>query len=366
MLSNNNKQSAEGNNNANIIQVGGDYTVIGITESQARDICKSECLIALQNWTFQASAIAERRILELENRLLPKILEHDEKLQVFGDPSFQIAIRKAQITAASTKRDSDIEMLSDLLLHRAQEEDRIRKLGINKAIEIVDQVDSNALMALSLLYVIKKFYPTSKNVIQGLGVLDRLYREIINSQVLPSGTSWIEHMELLSAIHSQPNSISSFKKFEEFTQENLDYYFIKGYKKDSSELNELQDNLLKNGIPADIMQQHPYLDGYMIMNTTDINSLYITRTVEGQRIDIPFSDEQKCFLQKEKTKINRACPHDGEVTAAYWKLWDSYGALNQVRQWWNQLPTYFSITQVGIALSNAYIHGVDKDVPCLY
>ena len=76
----------------------------GITESQARDICKAECAIAIQNWAFQAGMISEARIQKLEDKVIPKMLEHDKQLTIFGDPSFQILLRKAQISAASTER----------------------------------------------------------------------------------------------------------------------------------------------------------------------------------------------------------------------------------------------------------------------
>ncbi len=107
--------------------------------------------------------------------MLPKILLYDEKLSIFGEPEFQILIRKAQIAAASSERESDYEMLADLLLHRAeQHENRERRLGISKAIEIVDQIDDLALIALSIVYAVSKYTPVSSNIHEGLGALNKL------------------------------------------------------------------------------------------------------------------------------------------------------------------------------------------------
>lgn len=218
---NNTEQQQTAGNNSNQIIISGNLNV-GITESQARDICKAECAIALQNWSFQAGVVAEKRIQKLEDKMLPKILSYDEKLSIFGEPGFQILIRKAQIAAASSERESDYEMLADLLLHRAeQHENRERRLGISKAIEIVDQIDDLALIALSIVYAVSKYTPVSSNIHEGLGVLNKLYGKILNKCKLPTDYAWMEHLDLLAAIRLSPSGIHSFKKLEEYIPEKL-------------------------------------------------------------------------------------------------------------------------------------------------
>lgn len=64
-------QEQTAGDNSNQIMVRGDLN-IGITESQARNICKAECAIALQNWAFQAGAFAESRIQKLEDKFCPR------------------------------------------------------------------------------------------------------------------------------------------------------------------------------------------------------------------------------------------------------------------------------------------------------
>ena len=93
------EQQQKAGDNSTQIMVAGDLNT-GITEQQARDICRAECAIALQNWAFQAGAFAEARIQKLEDKVLPKMLSYDKNLSIFGDPGFQILLRKAQIAAA--------------------------------------------------------------------------------------------------------------------------------------------------------------------------------------------------------------------------------------------------------------------------
>jgi hypothetical protein len=46
--------------------------------------------------------------------------------------------------------------------------------------------------------------------------------------------------------------------------------------------------------------------------------------------------------------------------------WNKYPNLKLVRDWWDSLPCYFTITPVGAALANAYAHGREPSVPSLY
>ena len=57
---------------------------------------------------------------------------------------------------------------------------------------------------------------------------------------------------------------------------------------------------------------------------------------------------------------------DQEIKSLFWDKWDKYNYLNVIHKWWNELPIHFDFTPMGIALSNAYIHGVDNTVPCMY
>lgn len=88
---NNTEQQQTAGNNSNQIIISGNLNV-GITEGQARDICKAECAIALQNWSFQAGVLAEKRIQKLEDKMLPKILSYDEKLSIFAERSYEKSV----------------------------------------------------------------------------------------------------------------------------------------------------------------------------------------------------------------------------------------------------------------------------------
>ena len=144
-----NSTQMQGNNITNYIT--NNY---GIDEQRARAICKEEYALACQNWTKEAIAVANERVNKLEDKLIPKMLEYDKSLKVFADPDFQFTLRKAQISAASSDKEEDYDVLSELLVHRAEHgNQRERKLGISKAIEIVDKVSEDALRGLACFHI---------------------------------------------------------------------------------------------------------------------------------------------------------------------------------------------------------------------
>ena len=112
------------------IQRAGDYSqqlqadnmivITGINEKRAREIFREMSLQARKDYTQEALAIANSRVAEFENQLLPKMEALDGALEAFADPSFQILLVEAQKTAASTERPADYALLSELLIHRFQ------------------------------------------------------------------------------------------------------------------------------------------------------------------------------------------------------------------------------------------------------
>lgn len=361
------EQQQKAGDNSNQIMVAGNVN-IGITETQARDICRAECAIALQNWAFQAGAFAEARIKQLEDKVLPKMLSYDRNLQIFGDPGFQILLRKAQIAAASTEREKDYEMLSELLLHRAeQHENRERRLGISKAIEIVDEVDDAALVALSVVYAISKYTPVSTKVNEGLNTLNNLYGKILDNIMLPTDTSWMEHLDLLSAIRLSPNGINSFKKMEEYMPEHLNMYFEKGIKKDSDEYRLVEEKFKSEGLPLTCFEKHPLKDGYVRLTTPqEVKNICISLNTSQGRLHVPLSDKQKEVFEYANGLNFQMNFKDNEMVTSFWNIWDGYQHLKVIRYWWNKLESHFSITPVGIALANAYIRGKDPSIPSIY
>lgn len=368
-----NKQSQSAGDNSTQMQattINNYYsTIAGIDESRARDICKEEFAIACQNWTREAVVIADQRVHQLEDKLMPKMLAYDKSLSFFGDPAFQFTLRQAQISAASSDRESDYEMLSKLLLHRIEQGQNLdRRLGVCKAIEIVNQVTEEALIGLTMVYVVTKFIPVSNDVNEGLSVLDALYGRIMEDNKLPTDNSWMENLDLLSAIRLGVRNINTFKKFEEFIPSQLSKYLVSGIDEKSEKFSELRDEFIKNGFSANSFVQHGLKPGFVKLCVDDeIEKIHFTITCkDGTILRVPLSEEQKVVMSKAIALLRKDESSDNSLKKLLFEKWDKFSNLKVVKDWWNNLPVHFTITPAGVALANAYAQGKDSDIPSLY
>lgn len=367
------KQSQNAGDNSTQMQAGtiNNYytTVTGIDEARARMICQEEYAIARQNWTSEATVIADDRVHQLEDKLMPKLIAYDNTLKIFTDPDFQFTLRQAQISAASSERESDYEMLSELLLHRAEQGDnRERRLGIRKAIEVVNQITDEALMGLTMVYAVSYFCPESDDVNNGLSVLNKIYGRIISNQQLPIGQNWMEHLDLLSAVRMGTEKINAFKKLEEFIPSQLSKYLVSGAEIDSESLNSIKKDFEQCGIPATCFIPHPFKPNYVMIDVpADVEDIVIIRTLaDGNVLKKPLNKEQQRVMSNAIAILRKDESANPSMRDKLMEEWDKYPNLKMVREWWDILPCSFTITPVGTALANAYAHSKDSSVPSLY
>lgn len=369
-----NKQSQNAGDNSTQMQattINNYYsTVSGIDETRARDICKEEYAIARQNWSSEAAAIADERVNKLENKLMPKMVAYDNTLRFFADPDFQFTLRRAQMSAAASERESDYELLSELLLHRVKQGcNRERRLGISKAIDVVNQITDEALLGLTMVYVVSKFIPASYDLIDGFNVLNELYGNIIFDCSLPSGDNWMEHLDLLSAIRLGAEGINKFKKLNEYMPSQLSKYLVSGIENDSQKLIEIRKEFEQNNIPVNNIVNYPLKQNHVYLNLSydSIDHLEITKGVgNGIVLKTLFSEQQKSVMKNIFPFLNKDESNNTVLKNKLMEVWDTYPNLKNVKTWWDSLPYYFNITPVGVALANAFAQSKAPNVPSLY
>lgn len=208
------KQVQKAGNNAQQLQaeIINITNVSGIDEKRAREIFNEMYDIARKDFTQDAYQCANDRVAKFEEAFMPKMLKVEGALQKFSDPSFQFLITEAHKTAAATEREADYDLLSELLLHRVKKDkDRKVRVGIKKAIEIVDQVDDDALCALTVAYTVERLFPATGSIIQGLNVLENVFSKLCYTN-LCKGREWLDHLEILDAVRL--TQFSSLKKLD--------------------------------------------------------------------------------------------------------------------------------------------------------
>ena len=340
---------------------------IGIDEKRAREIYDEKYNIAKNSFTEEALKIANERVKELENRLIPKMEAIDNGLKAFADPSFQLLLVEAQKSAAASERDVDYDLLSELLVHRIERgNDRHVRTGIHRAVEIIEDISDEALLALTVVHFVNSFIPLPTQINTALDLLNDSFGKIIYSE-LPIGDSWIEHLDNLDAVRIDP--IRKFMSIEDIYTTMLNGIAVVGIKKNSVEHNQAKDILQKNGLNFNtILVENALIPDFVrieISNIERIENLQIVHSVNGNKIFIPFSDMQKQAFRSVIELYSKDSNLMTKVRKTFMDEWMKRPNLNKLKLWWDKLPYAFSITSVGKVLAHANAQRCDKTLPPL-
>ncbi|KRF27247.1 hypothetical protein ASG91_12255 [Phycicoccus sp. Soil802] len=270
-----------------------------------------------------------------------------------ADPAFQVALRKAQIGAASTERDNDYDILAALIEDRAKRaDDRPVRAGINRAIEIVDQMDSQALRGLTVYAAAAQYSPLNGDVDEGLGAMDRMLEQLSEGLELPSGRAWIEHLDVLGAVRQ--DSIQSFKKLADYWTEKTPGYLSVGLPAGAEEgtaaIAELRDVHRISVAPV----PHTFKPGYERLPFTGSNGFRSLLVGAGK------SDAEAEAAAAVASSAYKLDERDDSLVPAYRERLCTLPTLNQIAGWWDEFAVFFSVTPVGSVVARANSKRLDK------
>lgn len=335
----------------------------GITEERARAVFSEMIPQALEEYTKEAYTKANDRISKLENRLMPRIVDIDGALAAFADPAFQILLRKAQQSAAATERDEDYSLLSELLIcHIQKGSNRKNRTGIKKAIEVVDEIDNDALCGLTLAHAVNAYRPVTGDMHKGLEALDKFFTKLMYMEP-PVGSTWTDQLDVLNAIRIL--QISHFKSISEICTTSIPGYICIGINKDAENFQKACDLLNNIHLSSDILVSNELLDGYVklpICSKETISELFIInangkeRKINQQEIDI---------LEKIWDLYDHNDTLQKKVNDNFIETWDEFDALRKLKEWWEKLSVCFSITVVGTVLAHTNAKRCDPTLPDL-
>lgn len=332
----------------------------GVTEERVRAIFSELIPTSLQAYTSDAYATANQRIERLEDNIWPKLDEVDGLLQAFADPAFQILLRKAQQAAAATEREDDYSLLSELLVcHVEKGSDRKNRTGINQAIEIVDQIDNDALCALTVAHAVTNYVPTSGSCREGLRVLNSLFSRLMY-QELPTGMDWLDHLDILGTVRI--SMLGGMKKFSEYYAKSLNGYVCVGIREFSDDYKKAVEIMKSAQIATNFLVPNECLSGYYrldIKNEAMIEELFVNIGVSS----VPLSDGQKSALKQVWNLYSNDAKLKKEAENNFISLWDAYDALKKLRIWWESIPRSFHLTRVGDILGYTNAKRCCPDIP---
>lgn len=342
------RQTQEGGDSSTNYQAQNITVISGIDEKRAREVYQEMSLKLKEEFAQEALKVANSRVSEFESILLPKMEKMDGAFEAFADPSFQILLSEAQKTAASTERPADYDLLSELLVHRfAKGENRIVRAGVNRAVEIVDEISDDALLGLTIFHAMTSIKPVTGSIHHGLKVLDDLFGKMLYID-LPSGNEWLDHLDILDAVRI--NSSDSLKSLEEYQTESLHGYIDVGIEKGSEEfvkaINILKDNQLS--------------ESNLIEHELNFNFLRVPIRNRDVIDDTTLSKTQKEALSSvydQNDNIRK------ENSSKFMKEWDKRDNLRAIKKWWDSLNVAIKITSVGRVLAHSNAQRCDKSIP---
>lgn len=363
-----NKQSQKGGDQSTNLQADQMVVHIGIDEKRAREVFQEMNLHLRQEYTQEALEIANARVSEFENSLMPKMERVDGALEAFGDPSFQLLLVDAQKAAASTERPADYDLLSELLIHRFKKGDnRIARAGISLAVDIVDKVSDEALLGLTVAHAVNSFLPVTGDINQGLDVLNGLFGKVIYGN-LPSGHEWLDHLDILNAVRL--SSFGGLKKVQQYYPEILPGYIDVGIEKASENHTKALEILDGNNLPRGLLIDHSLNTDYVripIPNRAQIDSISLQQQVlqGGALVVVPVR-----LTEAQKTAINNIYDlysQDGGLKQnninSFIEEWDKRPNLKVLKDWWDTIPIILTITAAGKVLAHSNAQRCDERLP---
>jgi hypothetical protein len=364
------KQSQKGGDGSTNIQTDQMIVQVGIDEKRAREIYQEMNLQLKKDYTEEALSVANERVTEFENRLMPKMENVDGALEAFADPSFQLLLVEAQKTAASSERPADYDLLSELLIHRFKKgENRIVRAGISRAVEIVDEISDDALLGLTAFHAVNTFFPVTGDIHQGLDVLDELFGKIFYGK-LPTGRDWLDHLDILDAVRL--SSFGSMKKIDQYYPEQLSGYVDAGIGKKSENFTQAMDIIKENALPQNFLVDHVLNSEFVRLPVSarqQIGSIQLIQTIvhEGQVIHRPvaLTEKQKVALNTIYDLYDSNAGIKNQNTRLLMDNWDKRANLNALKSWWNNLNIGVQITSVGKVLAHSNAQRCDNNLPPL-
>ena len=334
----------------------------GITEERVRGICKEQIAQILNEYTAEATQTAIMRVEQFQNKLIRRVNRVEEMLSAFSDPAFQVLLKKAQIQAAATNREHDYDLLTELLVCHVQKgNDRRNRAGINKAIEIIDDIDNEALCGLTLAFAIRTYIPNASDIQTGLMILNDFWGRLLYGN-LPYGDQWLDHLDILGTIRLSLSS--KLSRISQFIPGPLGGFCCVGIKEDSSNYANAVKLLKEAGMDERFLCRNELLNGYFIIPT--VNE-YLINTIQ-----IYFNGNVRAITEKEIETLRKIWNmYDNDsgkkkmVINSFMERWDSFENLKRVREWYDSIGPGFEITRVGAILAHINAKRCDPHIPDL-
>ena len=362
------KQVQKAGDNSNQVQIDTVVNVNGVSEERVREIIAEVSQRAIQDQTQEANEIFLKRVDKFTDLLLPRIESIEKKFESFQEPDFQVLLKKAQISAGCSDRELDYGVLSELLVHRVKHKSNIKKkASIAKAVEIINQIDNDALCGLTMYVAIIKFSPTSGVATKGLSVINSLYGKLLYEE-LPSNKEWIDNLDILGVITT--SAAGSRKTYNDFICQAWEGYLLPGLKKDSEEYQKAIDLLKSAKITNQVLIENEFDSNYVKLPF--LRKEYITKinpTIDVNiggvwyPLQVSFTEEQKEVLSQIWDMYTNDVDATNNIKNKFIELLYSFDKIKKVSYWWDNIGTMFNVNSIGRIIGHTNAKNYDPTIP---
>lgn len=340
----------------------------GITEERSRAIFDEKLPIALQNYSVESVIVAKDRAYKFRQKLVPRLGEEEKGFESFADPSFLMLLMEAQKAAASTDRESDYDVLSELLANRVKvATDRRLYLGINKAVSVLPFVSDEQLAGMTVEFCIAHIISKSNYIIHGLTAIDECYGKIIGNCDLPKGDGWLDSLEAGGLVKNLRQPLQKFKKSRQIILEVFKHYTITGIKKGSERYSQAIRLLKSANLTESVLIEHELNNEYvriLALDEAGIDELVGNRTLEdGVILKVSLNDAQKEALRKIMALYEDEGGLREDFRNRLVSKFMEFPNLQKVMEWWDNNETFYELTIVGKILANANANKCDARIP---
>ena len=328
--------------------------------SNIYNVCQNS---VLQEYLLNAVDTAKERIGKLESQIMNLTDKVDGFLTAFGDPAFQFLLKDVQRSAASTEREYDYKILANLLAAHVQKGNkRITRAAIHRAVEIIPELDSQALCALTILCSMEIFTTHSVSAENCDDVFSRynnLLKKLMYTE-LPSNRTWLEHLMLLDTV--QINIAVWTEGFASYLARMFNGYSSVGIKKDSNNFSTAREIIIKASLPEELLVDNEFADGYVRLNIVDFNNLsnVIIRSEKEEKF---ISESEIKAIQQIHSLYEKNDELQEQIKIKLLEKWDSFEELKKFREWKESIDSGIYITSVGLILAWINAKNHESDLP---
>jgi hypothetical protein len=361
----NNGQSQQAGDNSTQIQnnVGTQIINQGLSVMEVQALINEKIASLEQNIQKQIEPALSRWNKFLKSTL-PLLNQAVDLFDELNDPSILNQVVKARQKVIFTDSDITYDLIANILISRIEnKKDQEKSLYASKALDVIDELPSTTLNALTAYYILSTFAVPFITLESTIIRLENTLKSIDITQ-LPLNETWIDHLSMLQLCDI--DRLNHFKKMEEILPIFYSNFAVVGVKKGTEEYNDCLNLLsgLSSYNPCDILIDNPLLDGYSYVLKVNIDKkpCYACKQ-ENVFIFPPITNQILNVIGRIENRYDKRPELIQQVKSALVEKFRASTRLSLIFDWWNQISVYPRLNGAGKLIAHINAKRLGLNLP---